>query len=1316
MKLFNNFTGGAMNKDLEIRVFPKSFYLDAKNVRISTAGEQNSRSVKLPLGNSVLSSVSFEGTGATCVGSCVDNFRNLIYWAVATSTHSYILEYNVATDTVRTIVDDINSGGVFLFTTGMYVEMRVINDNDNGRNFLVLTDDTNEPKFFEIDTVQAIGADVYTLEDVSLIKAPPSAAPALTLGATVSGQENNLESKFLSFAYRYKYQNGEYSALSPFSEFAFLPDNFSYNYREGTNNAMFNNFSKVDINLVAGTSNVQEIQLIVKESGSNTAYIVDTYDNTTQTVTFDNSRIYKALDNNQLSRIYDNVPITAATLEVIGNRIVFGNYADGYNLTYEGSAINTQFDLTYVSSTGTTGNVHKQVKTNRDYEIAIAYEDGKGRLTTPLVSDGNTTFIPYSVANQKNQLVLTINRNQRPPDWATGYRLYLKQSKIDYDVIAPVIFYRDGIYGWLRLEGNDINKVNAGDFIYVKSDTSGLKSTTVRAKVLEVTEQGENFLENQAPDPYAVLQEAGIYMRLQVDSFALSEEAVLTYEYTSYSFRRDGNQNNISDTSVAYTEDIFFDGGGKQDLTVGLVNSSYTSEQDRRFEVEITGSGNPNTFRWREYNVTTATQGSWSSDINITGNPQTIGSVPSSQQIDIDFNGTTGYTVGDRWFISVKAANRVDDWNGGGSAGSITRSAIIAMEGKDPSDEEIKAGANITITYDDTSSSSGVSTKIGFKSINLTSSKDYPNLEEWYYGDNIFDEPSFQEIVKNQDAENVMFRRGFTSSNLEQFTVNPQKTVNGWTYPMTLLFLSPAGYTGNDRVRVDGSLTITEFENALLFETIPTDTTTDVFYELPYRYGISGGNHLGDTNQVFGVTNAVVTLDYFNSFGWYNGFESYKIGDTFNEKAMILDTKPSVPIDNYQQIKRIAGLTYGGVYEATTQFNSLNEFNLATVNYKDLDIQYGAIRKLHSRDTDLVVFQHDKTQRVLYNKSVLFNADGTGNVSQSSNVLGQEVAFTGEYGICNNPESFAFFGNRIYHLDKDRGALMRLSVDGYTEISKQGMSDYFRTLGDQTSFVGGYDPYNDEYLINLAPDSSPLTLGFKEGVGFTSFYQYQPERLVGLNNRMYGIKDGQIWLHDSNTTRNNFFGDQRTPSVTTVFNDAPQDVKHFKSINLESSNEWAVTATTNFGAGTIATTEFVEEEQEYYAYFRQNETSGIDSQSFGGSIGGIGVIDSIDTLTLTMDVPELPRAMSIGDVVWKDDEDDTVTVSGTITSIDRDNNTITLDSVAGLTAGNFIMFEKNERVEGSALKGYYMQVVLTNASTDDQELFAVKLEAARSSD
>jgi len=175
-------------------------------------------------------------------------------------------------------------------------------------------------------------------------------------------------------------------------------------------------------------------------------------------------------------------------------------------------------------------------------------------------------------------------------------------------------------------------------------------------------------------------------------------------------------------------------------------------------------------------------------------------------------------------------------------------------------------------------------------------------------------------------------------------------------------------------------------------------------------------------------------------------------------------------LDTYKRNKRIASLTYSDVYEESTGYNGLNVFNLSQVNYKDIDEKYGEIRKIHSRDNDLIVFQENKVHRVLFNKNVLFTASGTGDVSQTLSVLGQEVPYVGEYGISSSPASFSSWGSRIYFADETRSEVLRISQDGISVISGYGMRSWFndnlsRNLNIKS--VGGYDPINGQYVLSI---------------------------------------------------------------------------------------------------------------------------------------------------------------------------------------------------------------------------------------------------------
>ena len=159
----------------------------------------------------------------------------------------------------------------------------------------------------------------------------------------------------------------------------------------------------------------------------------------------------------------------------------------------------------------------------------------------------------------------------------------------------------------------------------------------------------------------------------------------------------------------------------------------------------------------------------------------------------------------------------------------------------------------------------------------------------------------------------------------------------------------------------------------------------------------------------------------------------------------------------------------------------MNEFSaaksaLGTI-VKELDELDGSIQHLFSTDTDLVVFQEDKISKVLVNKDQLLNADGSSNISSTQQVLGQTIAYAGEYGISQNPESFAYYGNRIYFTDANRGVVCRLSQNGIEEISNYGMRDFFReelrhnygTTEEPIApiVIGSYDDYHDQYIVSI---------------------------------------------------------------------------------------------------------------------------------------------------------------------------------------------------------------------------------------------------------
>lgn len=136
-------------------------------------------------------------------------------------------------------------------------------------------------------------------------------------------------------------------------------------------------------------------------------------------------------------------------------------------------------------------------------------------------------------------------------------------------------------------------------------------------------------------------------------------------------------------------------------------------------------------------------------------------------------------------------------------------------------------------------------------------------------------------------------------------------------------------------------------------------------------------------------------------------------------------------------------MIYSGIFNSRTGVNNTNQFSIGESITKAVDSVHGSIQKLYAEDTNLLIFQENKVNGALIDKDAIFTAEGSSLSTTARVVIGQITPYLGEYGIGKNPESFAVFGFRKYFVDKDRGAVLRLSRDGLTEISSYGMRSFF---------------------------------------------------------------------------------------------------------------------------------------------------------------------------------------------------------------------------------------------------------------------------------
>ncbi|MFY8248463.1 MAG: hypothetical protein ACOVJ5_02045 [Gloeomargaritales cyanobacterium] len=289
----------------------------------------------------------------------------------------------------------------------------------------------------------------------------------------------------------------------------------------------------------------------------------------------------------------------------------------------------------------------------------------------------------------------------------------------------------------------------------------------------------------------------------------------------------------------------------------------------------------------------------------------------------------------------------------------------------------------------------------------------------------------------------------------------------------------------------------------------------------------------------------------------------------FGVKAYIVDATNTAAI-------RSSALIYSGLFNSRTGVNNTNQFSSGEEITKGLDPANGSIQRLYAEDTNLIIFQENKVSRALIDKDAIYSAEGAGTVTTSNVVIGQTQAYAGTYGISKDPGSFAVYGYRKYFTDRNRNAVLRLSQDGITEISQYGMTDYFRdefsnidtaTYGPG-KVIGGWDTHNKQYVLSTqssaaTPDQykQDKTLGFSDDAnGFTSFYSFIPSQILSLKSKFYTLNKGRLWVHynEAANTRGNFYGVQYNSNIRFVFNEAPSNVKVFKTINYEGANGWQV--------------------------------------------------------------------------------------------------------------------------------------------------------------
>jgi len=900
------------------------------------------------------------------------------------------------------------------------------------------------------------------------------------------------------------------------------------NYIEGYNTTMFNNVSKINLNdIPRGPRDVVAVDLLYTESISSTIYVLETIDIPLQhrgkdfiigTNYFDDTtngrvggtgeprypqdyallplkyqlsarKIYSALPANQLSRPYDEVPHIAKAQEITANRLIYGNYEIGFD-----QPDNLNITSSFVSAGAGDG---LNVKSNRSYEIGVAYIDAYGRqgamLQAGSITDpyGNIEeSIPLSSSfNQATRKQIQATITSKAPDWADRYRYYIKDPSTDFHSLISYNIYNDGgpddvnsEFVWVEFQSTDRNKIQeAGDstqgtVLVLRRDNDNIASDKNRFLVQDI--------QNEAPEDVKIQSKETISNTFLFKKSTMGDDAntAISSENNTFPGISTGNRELLYTTQNTRQNSVHIFVKSIQPAINDFIET-YQPE-DPALKQPLIDFGEP-------------------AD-GVAGTPATVDMSKLTSALYFRFrNGNDVYVGEDQYVKVLQISNEVN------AGGYQTQSLITSSNFTKAI--QFTLGERYTYTKEN-----------GLEPVTIIGTT---GETEQTLGMPAPAINNTNEIVKFE-----LYASEATEESIER--------------------LSGKFFVKTSRKNLKSKQSLFSFDGKLeelsqvWFETEPVieESNLDLFWEA------------SDTFCVCTEHGCPNNIPWFNSIAEVNSdgvyLETTRLFNKFNTVQLVNGVRVNVPTDKNSVIKRPYGLTWSGIYNGRTDTNRLNQFITADGITKELEPNYGSLQLLHTRDTNLIAACEDKIFRILADKDLLYNADGGGNISASNRVLGQTTPFVGEYGISTNPESFASYGSSFWITDKNRGVVLQVTpANGQIfEISSAGMKDHFRDrLHSADKLIGAYDDYSNAYVLSIQGyDQNDLMIDLEGAInaetsnitwkyeparqGWTSRVSFIPEDGLSMNNKFYTYKSGKLFLHNSCTVpRNHFYN---LPSTT----------------------------------------------------------------------------------------------------------------------------------------------------------------------------------------
>lgn len=352
------------------------------------------------------------------------------------------------------------------------------------------------------------------------------------------------------------------------------------------------------------------------------------------------------------------------------------------------------------------------------------------------------------------------------------------------------------------------------------------------------------------------------------------------------------------------------------------------------------------------------------------------------------------------------------------------------------------------------------------------------------------------------------------------------------------------GYKTGGWILIQNRVSLSEIKSGTFFEVYNNRPVTEdkLFFECGQPIKITNGVYENDTvvfdsGDTYWRGRSIPVLDDTTNFSaiYPLVIEDRSINDFFPSEDEDIG-RVGVIDPTFKQIHYPTMMQHSNVFIEGSAVNGLSSFE--TSNFKILNVNFGAITRLVYVGNTLISVHTNKVVANYIELRSLSDANQTdGLLAISDAYFGNDRPMQSEYGS-DKYNSIASYQGFVYGLDTAKGVIWRYDNNGIDAISDKLVRSYIRQLcADGVGrAIGVFDPYFRMYfLTTTSTDGEKSTIGWDEDKNrWSSFYSFTPEMYSYVQRDLVSFKDGQLWLHNTNTLYNNFYGVQYRSEIVPI--------------------------------------------------------------------------------------------------------------------------------------------------------------------------------------